>query len=84
MDGRIKVYGNSWCPDSRRARKIFESMGCDYDFIDVDKDEAAKKLVKEINHGYCSVPTILFPDGSTLTEPKNQTLEEKIKSLSGV
>ena len=52
-----------------------------YRFTDVDADPEAKKRVIEINHGYCSVPTILFPDGTILTEPSNQVLDQKITQL---
>ncbi len=83
MADKIKMYGNHWCPDCRRALRIFEKMNCDFEFIDVDQDEAAKQLVKDLNYGYCSVPTIIFLDGSTLTEPDNFTLERKLQSLCG-
>ena len=35
----------------------------------------------EINHGNASVPTLVFPDGSTLTEPSDQALRQKLNGL---
>jgi hypothetical protein len=35
----------------------------------------------EINHGYQSVPTIIFPDGSILVEPGWDELKGKISKL---
>jgi hypothetical protein len=32
----------------------------------------------EMNHGYRSVPTIIFPDGTVLVEPSWQELKEKV------
>ena len=75
---KIKVYGNSWCGDTRRARQFFDSNQIEYDWIDIEKDPEAAKIVEEINHGYRSVPTIVFPDGSTLTEPSTYELNKKM------
>lgn len=80
-DSEIIFYGNKWCPDCRRARMIFDRLTIPYQFIDVDADAEAKKRVMEINRGFCSVPTILFPDGTILTEPSNQVLEQKLAQL---
>lgn len=78
---RIKIYGTKWCGDTKRALRIFEERQIPYDWIDIDKDSQGEQLVKETNHGNRSVPTLFFPDGTTLTEPSNQVLNEKLDSL---
>jgi len=35
----------------------------------------------EINKGYQSIPTIIFPDGKVLIEPSNEELDEAINRL---
>ncbi len=77
-DTRILFYGTRWCGDCRRARKLLNDLGVEYDFVDIDQDHEGEKLVKEKNHGNRSVPTIVFPDGSFLVEPSNETLSKKI------
>lgn len=74
----IIMYGTRWCYDSRRARAIFDELDIPYNWIDIDKDYDARKFVQEVNHGYRSVPTIIFPDGSMLVEPSNEVLREKL------
>jgi mycoredoxin len=74
----ITLYGVSWCPDCRRAKRVFAELQANYIEIDIDADEKAAELVKQVNHGNRSVPTILFPDGTSLTEPDNTTLAAKI------
>lgn len=81
-NGRIKVYGTSWCGDTRRTREYFDINKIEYDWIDIDEDPDAAEIVKEINDGYKSVPTIIFPDGTSLTEPSVFELKEKIARLS--
>ena len=78
---QIKIYGTKWCGDTKRALRIFDERGIPYDWIDIDKNTEGEILVKETNHGNRSVPTIFFPDGTILTEPSNQTLNEKLDSL---
>ena len=76
---RIMLYGVVWCGDCRRARQILAEKAIPYVDIDVEQDEQAAEFVKKINHGFQSVPTIIFPDGTSLTEPDRLTLTEKLK-----
>ena len=76
---QIIFYGTSWCYASRRARAILDENNIPYQWIDIDQDPDAAALVQEINHGYRSVPTIIFPDGTHLTEPSDAVLEKKLK-----
>jgi len=78
----IIMYGTTWCFDSRRARRIFDELEIPYQWIDIDKDPEARSYVEEVNHGFRSVPTIIFPDGSMLVEPSNEILREKLTELT--
>lgn len=81
--GEIKFYSTTWCGDCRRSRKVFEAMGVPYTEIDIEENPKAAEIVRNVNKGSQSVPTIVFPDGSTLTEPSNAVLEEKLSQLIG-
>ena len=80
-DQKILVYGTKWCPDCTRAKEMFNKLNIPFEWFDTDLDKAARAFVIEKNHGYCSVPTIIFPDGTYLVEPSSSTLESKLKSL---
>jgi mycoredoxin len=79
---KIKIYGTTWCGTSRRVVRTLDEYQIDYDFIDIDQDPEGEKLVIETNNGFRSVPTIFFPDGSILVEPRNQVLIDKLDSLA--
>lgn len=77
----IIMYGASWCPDCHRSRAYLDSHNIPYEWVNIEESAEAADLVTEINGGYRSIPTIVFPDGSHLTEPSNQVLEAKLASL---
>ena len=79
----ITMYSTTWCGDCRRAKRVFAALGVPYIEINIEEDEAAEALVEQINDGMHSVPTILFPDGTVLVEPRYDQLEAKLASYAG-
>jgi glutaredoxin len=80
---QIVVYGASWCPDARRARRFFDEQGVAYAWIDIDEDREASNFVRETNGGQIVIPVIVFPDKSILVEPSNYELARKMEALTG-
>jgi len=78
---QIKVFGSQWCGDTLRALRILDKRNIAYEWIDIDRDKLGEKIVKNLNNGYRSVPTIVFPDKTILVEPSNQQLNEKLDQL---
>lgn len=74
----IKVYGASWCPDCRRAKRFLGDQRVPFEWHDIEVDPDGVKIVQERNNGNNVIPTIIFPDGSHLAEPSNEELAEKI------
>jgi len=74
----ITVYGTNWCGATRRTRNFLDAHQIPYTYIDIDHDADGRTFVEKTNRGFRSVPTILFPDGSTLTEPLQSELAEKL------
>lgn len=78
----LLMYGTSWCPDCKRSIMVLDEFGIEYDFVNIEEDEDAAEKVEEINGGFRSVPTIVFPDGSTLTEPSREELLNKLDIIT--
>jgi thioredoxin reductase (NADPH) len=74
----ITVYGTSWCPDCKRAKQFFGEQRVQYTNVDIDENPAGVPFVEKINHGKRVIPTIIFPDGTILTEPSNAELAKKL------
>lgn len=73
----LKLYGADWCPDCRRAKSYLTENNIDFEFIDVDLDESATRLVEKINNGKRIIPTVDF-NGNTLTNPSNAILADTL------
>ena len=82
MSSEITMYGAEWCGDCRRSKRFLDENKVGYNYIDVEADASASDKVIEINGGMRSIPVIVFPDGSHLTEPSDNDLRAKLVSLS--
>jgi len=77
----IIMYGTEWCKDCKNSKNVFKTLNISYQWIDIDKDKTAKEFVRSINNGNCSVPTIVFPNGTILVEPSDDVLIKHIHSI---
>ena len=74
----IVIYGASWCPDCRRAKKFLGDQRIPYVFHDLETEPELASEVQSRNDGNNTIPTVVFPDGSHLSEPTNEDLAEKL------
>lgn len=81
MSSNITMYSADWCGDCRRSKRLLDSLNVPYELIDVEADASASDKVIEINGGQRSIPVIVFPDGSHLTEPSDNDLKAKLEAL---
>ncbi len=78
MADKIIVYSTVWCPDCKRAKKFFGEHRIQYENVDIEQNPEHVDFVMKVNNGMRVIPTIVFPDGSTLSEPSNAQLAEKL------
>lgn len=81
MPEKITLYGHPACPMVYPVRAMFDRAGVVYEYINIHEDNHARERVREINNGNESVPTLIFPDGSTMTEPPMNLLESRIRAM---
>jgi thioredoxin reductase (NADPH) len=75
----ILIYGTRWCPDCRRSKQFLVEHQISIRYVDIEKEPEAEAFVIEKNQGKRTIPLILFPDGSFLSEPTNAQLAEKLQ-----
>ena len=81
MSTSITMYSADWCGDCVRSKRLLDSLEVSYEVIDVESVPGASEKVIEINGGKRSIPVILFPDGTHLTEPSDIDLKAKLETL---
>lgn len=74
----ITLYTSSFCSHAWAVERFMEQNEVPVNIIRIDQDLAAREQLVEINNGYASVPTIVFPDGTHLTEPSFGQLRAKL------
>lgn len=77
-NNKIRVYGTKWCGHSRVAKRYLSRHEVEYEYIDINEDKEAAEYVMSVNNGNRSVPTLLFPDGTVMTEPSNKEIGAKL------
>ncbi len=72
------MYSTTWCGYCRRLKSQMQREGITYAEVDIEVDESAADLVMKVNGGNQTVPTLVFPDGSALTNPTLAEVKEKL------
>ena len=65
----MTMYTTSWCGFCRRLKMQLDREGIGYDEVDIERVPDAAEIVMEVNGGNRTVPTLVFADGSALTNP---------------
>ena len=65
----LTIYSTVWCGYCRRLKSQMEREGISFVEVDIEDVPDAADLVMSVNGGMQTVPTLVFPDGSALTNP---------------
>lgn len=65
----LTMYTTTWCGFCARLKAQMQREGIEYAEIDIERDRMAAELVMNVNGGNRTVPTVVFPNGSALTNP---------------
>jgi mycoredoxin len=70
----LTMYSTSWCGYCRRLKSQLDREGIGYEVVDIEQDPEAAEFVMGVNGGNQTVPTVVFDDGTALTNPSLQTV----------
>jgi mycoredoxin len=65
----LAMYTTVWCGHCRRLEAQLVRAGVSFREVDTEHDAAAAAFVVGVNEGNQTVPIMLLPDGSVLTNP---------------
>lgn len=78
----LTIYTTSWCGYCVRLKAQLDRAGLEYKTVDIENDPTAEQLVRDANNGNATVPTVLFPDGTVMTNPSLRQVTEKVTSAA--
>ena len=74
----LTMYTTDWCGYCVRLKDGLEREGIRYEEVNIEHEPDAAELVMAVNGGNRTVPTVVFPDGSALTNPTLREVREKL------
>jgi mycoredoxin len=72
------MYSTPWCGYCHRLKGQLERAGIEFTEVDIEQVPGAAELVEKINNGNQTVPTVVFPDGTAMTNPSLAQVAEKL------
>jgi mycoredoxin len=79
--GQLTMYTTTWCGFCRRLKSQLAREGIHMVEIDIEQDTAAAEYVMSVNGGNMTVPTVVFPDGTAVTNPSAKYVKTHLASL---
>ncbi len=68
-DTDVTMYSTVWCGYCQRLKAQMTREGITFTEVDIEADPAAAAFVESVNGGNQTVPTVLFPDGTAVSNP---------------
>jgi mycoredoxin len=78
MSAQFTMYSTPWCGYCHRLEGQLTREGIEFEKVDITHDHRAADVVEQANGGNQTVPTLLFSDGSTLTNPSLAQVRAKL------
>ena len=78
LSGTITMFTTTWCGYCSRLKKQLDKVGIGYTEVNVEEVDGTSELVMSLNGGNRTVPTVLYPDGSSATNPSLAQVQAKL------
>ena len=81
MSGQLIMYTTQWCGFCKNLKRQLARDGIEITEIDIEQDPAAAEFVESVNGGNQTVPTLVFPDGTTMVNPSAAQVRERLTAV---
>ncbi len=76
--GSVTMFTTSWCGYCAQLKGALTRDGLSFTEVDIEANPSRVEFVENVNAGNRTVPTVLFPDGTTATNPSLAEVRERI------
>ena len=84
MPEPLTMYTTRWCGFCRRLKSQLARDGIEVLEVDIEADPDAAEYVMSVNGGNQTVPTVVFADGSALTNPSVAQVKVRLSELAAL
>jgi mycoredoxin len=63
------MFSTSWCGYCKHLKSQLDKAGIAYTEVNIEEVDGTAEIVASVNGGNQTVPTVVFPDGTTATNP---------------
>ena len=78
----LTMYTTSWCGYCVRLKGQLKRAGIGFDEVNIEQVPGAAEIVERANDGNQTVPTLVFADGSALTNPSVVQVSRRLEELA--
>ena len=78
----VTMYTTTWCGYCFRLKKLMQREGIPFAEVDIEADERAAEIVMSANGGNRTVPTLVFADGTALTNPSIDQVKAQLAAAA--
>jgi len=82
VSGQLTMYTTQWCGFCRNLKNQLARVGIQMAEVDIERDPAAADFVMSVNGGNQTVPTVVFPDGSVMTNPSANQVRARLDAIT--
>lgn len=75
------MYSTSWCGYCKRLKSQLAELGVTFEEINIEEVPGTAEIVEQINGGNRTVPTLVYSDGSAMTNPSAKDVVAKLATL---
>jgi mycoredoxin len=75
---QFTMFSTPWCGYCHRLKGQLQREGISFDEVDIEQEPGSAEIVERVNNGNQTVPTVLFADGTALTNPSLAQVKAKI------
>ena len=79
----VTMYTTTWCGYCVRLKKLMQREGISFAEVDIEREPGAADVVMQANGGNRTVPTLVFADGTALTNPSIDQVRSQLAQLPG-
>jgi mycoredoxin len=78
----LTMYSTGWCGYCHRLKGQLDREGIPLEVVDIERHPEAARIVEKVNDGNQTVPTLVYADGTAMTNPSLAQVMEKLAALA--